>query len=83
MVVGLTIRGCSGGNWNNGAYCGSRSRNANNGVSTLNANIGSREQICGGVYPQTAELATLSQGKTHKLNKSPVSRFSERGGLSL
>lgn len=83
MVVGLTIRGCSGGNWNNGVDCGSRSRSANEGVGTLDASLGGHERIWGGVYPQTTELATLRQGKTRYFKKSPVSRFPERGGLFL
>lgn len=31
-----------GGNWNNGANCGSRTANWNNGALNLDANIGSR-----------------------------------------
>ena len=37
----------AGGNWNNGANCGSRSRNANNVRSNVNANIGGRGSIRG------------------------------------
>jgi len=34
-----------GGDWNNAASCGSRSRNANNARSNANANIGGRGAI--------------------------------------
>ena len=35
----------AGGNWNNAANCGSRSRNANNVRSNVNTNIGGRGSI--------------------------------------
>ena len=35
---GWSIALLAGGNWNNSSYCGSRSRNGNNGRGTVNAN---------------------------------------------
>ena len=40
-MIGLLF----GGNWNNAANCGSRSRNANNARSNTNDNIGGRGAI--------------------------------------
>lgn len=37
----------AGGNWSNGAYCGSRYRNANNVRSNVNTNISGRGSIRG------------------------------------
>jgi len=48
----------AGGNWNNGASCSSRCRNANNVRSNANANIGSREAIWG---ETPAEFITLAK----------------------
>lgn len=39
---GWSIALLAGGNWNNSSYCGSRSRNGNNGRGTVNANNGRR-----------------------------------------
>jgi len=42
FLGGWSIALLAGGNWNNSSYCGSRSRNGNNGRGTVNANNGRR-----------------------------------------
>ena len=48
IVLGVTFNVLNaGGNWDNGASCGSRSRNSNNVRSNVNANYGGRRSIRG------------------------------------
>lgn len=41
-IRGICLHPLFSGNWNNGAYCGSRGSNWNNSPLTLNSNIGVR-----------------------------------------
>ncbi len=45
MVKGFSSALRAGGNWDNGSYCGSRSRNGNNPRSNANDNNGGRGAI--------------------------------------
>lgn len=84
---GWSIALLAGGNWNNSSYCGSRSRNGNNGRGTVNANNGRRGACDIGIVRNSqAGLVHLVNilkrcGKTHNGVKAFVSSGNKRKGF--
>ena len=74
----------AGGNWNNESNCGSRTRNANNSRSNVNANNGGRRRIRGVTTRLDAKpCQQFIAGKIHYCGSGRVSRETESATVVL